>query len=68
MCARKNGRNKNKKQCDDLSLTGALVALCPFRKQKIFLHKLTTTFKLCFVPMKYKFFLQKEKGRKDKND
>ena len=61
-------RNKNKKQCDDLSLTGALVALCPFRKQKIFLHKLTTKFKLCFCANEIEVFLQKEKGRKDKND
>jgi len=51
--ARKNGRaTKTKNSEMILSLTGALVALCPFRKQKNFIHELTKKFKLCFVPMK----------------
>ena len=43
-----------------LSLTGALVALCPFRKQKNLIHKLTKKFQLCYVPMKQKPFYKKK--------
>ena len=68
MGVRKNecaGKTKNREMI--LILTGALVALCPFRKRKIFIHKLTKKFKLCFVhvPMKYK---SKKKEERIKND
>ena len=53
MGARKNGpATKTKNSEMILSLTGALVALCPFWKQENFVHELTETLKLCFVSMK----------------
>ena len=65
MGARKNGRaTKTKNSAMILSLTGALVALCPFWKQKNFVHELTETLKLnlfCTIEIELK-----EKGRKGK--